>query len=70
MGAHYRSDTEGGMLGFVMALWTVFRLCQWVEPNDGVDGKLHHVLFYRNRNGLEEKPGNMKSVDKGLNGNA
>lgn len=56
MGRHYRSDTEGGPLGFLKALYKSFRHCNWVEPNEGVSGENAGVLFYRNRNGLGPKP--------------
>ncbi|KAF2801005.1 oleate delta-12 desaturase [Melanomma pulvis-pyrius CBS 109.77] len=59
MGPHYRSNTKGGPIGFVKALWTNFRLCQWVEPSEGVGEDMQHVLFYRNKNGLGVRPANV-----------
>ncbi|CCX05374.1 fatty acid desaturase-domain-containing protein [Pyronema domesticum] len=56
MGRHYRSDTRGGAIGFIKALWTSARWCQWVEPSDGAEGEGKGVLFFRNRNGLGVKP--------------
>ena len=56
MGKHYRSNTEGGMLGFVRGLWRNFRSCQWVEPVEGTTGEDAGVLFYRNRNGIGLAP--------------
>ncbi|KAF2711165.1 delta(12) fatty acid desaturas-like protein [Pleomassaria siparia CBS 279.74] len=56
MGKHYRSDTAGGPLGFLTALWKTARWCQWVEPSVGATGEGKGVLFYRNRNGLGTKP--------------
>lgn len=56
MGRHYRADTAGGPLGFLKALWTSARWCQWVEPSAGAQGEGRHVLFFRNRNGLGVKP--------------
>lgn len=56
MGKHYRSDVEGGALGFIRALWRSARWCQWVEPAAEAEGKGKGVLFFRNRNGLGEKP--------------
>lgn len=56
MGRHYRSDTKGGPLGFIKALWTSSRICQWVEPNEGTTGEAAGVLFYRNRNGIGMPP--------------
>ncbi|OTA91939.1 hypothetical protein M434DRAFT_22118 [Hypoxylon sp. CO27-5] len=53
MGHHYRSDTKGGSLGFISALWRNMRWCQWVEPPEGDRGD---ILFYRNLNGLGIKP--------------
>lgn len=50
MGSHYRSDTKGGSLGFVSALWRSAKWCQWVEETEGAEGS--GVFFYRNRNGL------------------
>ncbi|KAF2682044.1 hypothetical protein K458DRAFT_444196 [Lentithecium fluviatile CBS 122367] len=67
-GAHYRSDTKSGAVGCVKELWTVFRLYQWVEPSEGVDEDLPHVLFYRNRTGLGTKPAVLNL--KGQNGRA
>ncbi|KAF2794110.1 oleate delta-12 desaturase [Melanomma pulvis-pyrius CBS 109.77] len=60
MGEHYRSDTEGGMWGFMKAMWTVIRVCQWVEPSEGAEGVDKHILFFRNNNGLGIKPMSMK----------
>ncbi|QIX02389.1 hypothetical protein AMS68_007906 [Peltaster fructicola] len=51
MGTHYRSDVEGGSLGFLKALWTSARTCQWVEPIEGAVGENKNVYFFRNRNG-------------------
>lgn len=51
MGQHYRSNTEGGSIGFIKSLWTSARWCQWVEPNEGATGENKNVHFYRNRNG-------------------
>ncbi|KAI1761928.1 fatty acid desaturase-domain-containing protein [Hypoxylon sp. FL1150] len=56
MGRHYRSDTEGGSLGFIKAMWKSARWCQWVEPNEGAEGEGKGVLFFRNTNGLGAKP--------------
>ncbi|KAM4054314.1 fatty acid desaturase domain-containing protein [Hirsutella rhossiliensis] len=56
MGKHYRSDTEGGPLGFIRALWRSGRMCQWVEPSENAQGAAKGILFFRNRNGLGTKP--------------
>ncbi|KAI1819544.1 fatty acid desaturase-domain-containing protein [Xylaria intraflava] len=56
MGRHYRSDTKGGSLGFLAAIWRSTRWCQWVEPNEGAEGEAKGVLFFRNTNGLGLKP--------------
>ncbi|KAI0146823.1 fatty acid desaturase [Xylariaceae sp. FL1272] len=56
MGRHYRSDTEGGSLGFLRAMWHSARWCQWVEPSEGAEGEGKGVLFFRNTNGLGTKP--------------
>jgi omega-6 fatty acid desaturase / acyl-lipid omega-6 desaturase (Delta-12 desaturase) len=56
MGKHYRSDTAGGPVGFVRALWRSSRMCQWVEPSAEAQGAGKGVLFYRNRNGLGARP--------------
>ncbi|KAF2271705.1 uncharacterized protein EI97DRAFT_259949 [Westerdykella ornata] len=56
MGKHYRSDTEGGSLGFLRALWRSARWCQWVEPSEGAQGEGKGVFFFRNRNGLGTQP--------------
>jgi omega-6 fatty acid desaturase / acyl-lipid omega-6 desaturase (Delta-12 desaturase) len=56
MGRHYRSDTEGGSLGFLQSLYKSARWCQWVEPSEGAKGEGKGVLFYRNHNGLGVPP--------------
>ena len=56
MGEHYRSDTEGGSVGFIKSLWKSARWCQWVEPAAGTEGEEHGVLFFRNHNGLGVPP--------------
>ncbi|KAF2006179.1 hypothetical protein P154DRAFT_517856 [Amniculicola lignicola CBS 123094] len=56
MGKHYRSDTEGGSLGFIKAMYKSARWCQWVEPSETAEGEGKGVLFFRNRNGLGTKP--------------
>lgn len=56
MGAHYRSNTEGGAIGFIKAMWTSARTCHWVEPNEGATGENAGVLFFRNRNGIGLPP--------------
>ncbi|POS84452.1 putative Delta(12) fatty acid desaturase [Erysiphe pulchra] len=56
MGKHYRSNTEGGSLGFLKSLWTTARWCQWVEPSEGAVGDGKGIYFFRNHNGLGLKP--------------
>ncbi|MCJ1477364.1 Oleate hydroxylase fah12 [Lambiella insularis] len=56
MGEHYRSDVEGGSVGFLKSLWKSARWCQWVEPTKGAEGEAKGVLFYRNRNGYGMPP--------------
>ncbi|PHH75876.1 hypothetical protein CDD80_1992 [Ophiocordyceps camponoti-rufipedis] len=56
MGKHYRSDTEGGPLGFVRALWRSSRMCKWVEPSAEAQGSAKGILFFRNNNGLGTRP--------------
>lgn len=56
MGVHYRSDTAGGFMGFLRALWNNSRICQWVEPAADAKGNGKSVLFYRNRNGQGVPP--------------
>ncbi|KAI0391112.1 fatty acid desaturase-domain-containing protein [Xylariaceae sp. FL0594] len=56
MGRHYRSDTRGGSLGFIKAMWRSARWCHWVEPSEGAQGEGKGVLFFRNTNGLGVKP--------------
>jgi omega-6 fatty acid desaturase (delta-12 desaturase) len=56
MGRHYRSNTEGGPLGFLQAMYTSARWCNWVEPSEGATGEGKGVLFFRNRNGLGTPP--------------
>jgi omega-6 fatty acid desaturase (delta-12 desaturase) len=45
MGRHYRSNTKGRPVGFVKALYTNFRECQWVEPTEGIGEDMQHVIF-------------------------
>ncbi|KAL8949695.1 MAG: hypothetical protein Q9222_004216 [Ikaeria aurantiellina] len=52
MGQHYRSDVEGGPIGFLRSMWRSARMCQWIEPCEGAEGENKGVLFFRNRNGL------------------
>jgi len=59
MGQHYRSDVKGGSFGFLKALWTSAKWCQWVEHSEDAKGEGKGVLFYRNRNGLGIKPRKM-----------
>jgi omega-6 fatty acid desaturase (delta-12 desaturase) len=66
MGKHYRSDTSGGPVGFVRALWRSSRMCQWVEPSSEAKGAGKGVLFYRNRNGLGTRPCNVKPGEAAL----
>lgn len=56
MGKHYRSDTEGGPIGFIKAMWKSARWCQWVEPSKDAEGEGKGVMFFRNRNGLGVPP--------------
>ncbi len=62
MGKHYRADVRDGSVGFIKSLWNNSRSCQWVEPNEGVDGEGKGVLFFRNRNGVGMKSGEGKKV--------
>ena len=59
MGKHYRSNTEGGSLGFLRAIWTSARVCHWVEPSEGAKGEGQGVYFFRNRNNLGVPPQKM-----------
>ncbi|EPE27702.1 hypothetical protein GLAREA_04493 [Glarea lozoyensis ATCC 20868] len=61
MGIHYRSNVEGGSLGFLKSMWTSARWCQWVEPSEGAVGEGKNVYFFRNRNGLGTKPLKIKA---------
>lgn len=56
MGPHYRSEAHTGWTGFLKALWTSARTCQWVEPTEGAKGESQYVLFYRNINGIGVPP--------------
>ena len=56
MGKHYRSDTKGGAIGFLKAMWSSARVCQWVEPSEGAEGEGKGVYFFRNRNGYGVPP--------------
>jgi omega-6 fatty acid desaturase (delta-12 desaturase) len=59
MGRHYRSDVEGGSLGFIQAMYKSARWCHWVEPSADAQGEGKGVLFFRNRNGLGTAPAAM-----------
>jgi omega-6 fatty acid desaturase (delta-12 desaturase) len=61
MGKHYRSNTEGGSVGFVKGMWTSARYCQWVEPTEGATGEAKGVFFFRNRNGLGVPPAKLSA---------
>lgn len=61
MGRHYRSNVEGGSLGFLRSLYQSARWCQWVEPSEDAQGEGKGVLFYRNRNGLGVTPQKIKA---------
>jgi omega-6 fatty acid desaturase (delta-12 desaturase) len=61
MGKHYRSDTEGGAIGFIKAMWKTARWCQWVEPSSEAEGAGKNILFFRNRNGNGTKPATIKA---------
>ncbi|KAL5628419.1 hypothetical protein BROUX41_003167 [Berkeleyomyces rouxiae] len=56
MGTHYRADTKGGARGFICAMWTAARWCQWVEPSREAEGMGKNVLFFRNHNNLGTNP--------------
>ncbi|KAI5207905.1 putative delta-12 desaturase [Aureobasidium subglaciale] len=56
MGQHYRSDVRDGPVGFLKAMYSSARWCQWVEPSEGAQGEGKGVLFFRNRNGLGVPP--------------
>ncbi|KAL1978893.1 hypothetical protein VTN31DRAFT_1752 [Thermomyces dupontii] len=56
MGKHYKSAAHTGPWGFIKALWSSQRICQWVEPVEGAEGEARGVLFYRNTNGLGLAP--------------
>ncbi|EWC43405.1 hypothetical protein DRE_07652 [Drechslerella stenobrocha 248] len=62
MGEHYRSNTEGGMWGFLAAMWHSARWCHFVEESK--DAKGSGVLFFRNRNGLGVPPLEEPAVKK------
>lgn len=61
MGKHYRSNTEGGAVGFLKSFYTSARWCQWVEPSAAATGEGKGVLFFRNRNGLGVPPQKMSA---------
>ncbi|KAL1868944.1 Oleate hydroxylase fah12 [Diaporthe australafricana] len=59
MGRHYRADVVDGPIGFIKAMYKSARMCQWVEPCAEAEGPGKNVMFFRNRNGLGEKPSKM-----------
>ncbi|KAH8788049.1 fatty acid desaturase-domain-containing protein [Diaporthe sp. PMI_573] len=56
MGRHYRADVADGPIGFIKAMYKSARMCQWVEPCADAEGPGKNVMFFRNRNGLGQKP--------------
>lgn len=66
MGHHYKSDTKGGAIGFVRALWRSARTCQWVEPSEGAKGEGKGILFYRNHNNIGVKPAKIQPTSGGI----
>jgi omega-6 fatty acid desaturase (delta-12 desaturase) len=69
MGRHYRADVKDGSIGFLKAMWSSARWCQWVEPSKDAIGEGKGVLFYRNRNGLGTAPLKLEEI-KPVVGNA
>ncbi|KAL1999169.1 hypothetical protein VTN02DRAFT_4942 [Thermoascus thermophilus] len=67
MGKHYRSEAHTGPWGFLKALWTSSRACQWVEPTEGAEGESKGVLFYRNRNGIGVPPAKIPPPEESKN---
>ena len=61
MREHYRSDVEGGSVGFLKSIWKSARWCHWVEPSEGAEGEHKAVLFFRNRNGLGVPPAKVEA---------
>lgn len=61
MGRHYRSDIKDGPIGFIKSMYSSFRSCNWVEPNEGATGENAGVLFFRNRNGIGPAPTVLKA---------
>ena len=64
MGRHYRSNTDGGSIGFLKSLWTSARWCQWVEPCSDGKGESTGIHFFRNNNGLGLPPAKMTEPAK------
>lgn len=62
MGKHYRADVKDGSWGFIRAMYTSARMCQWVEPSAEATEQGQGVLFFRNRNGLGVKPMKLEPV--------
>jgi hypothetical protein len=46
-GRHYRSNVEGGPLGFLQSMYKSARWCQWVEPSEGAQGMLRSLIGLR-----------------------
>ncbi|KAK7432118.1 Oleate hydroxylase fah12 [Neonectria magnoliae] len=63
MGKHYRADVKDGPIGFIRAMYTSARMCQWVEPSAEAEGAGKGILFFRNRNGLGTKPAVLKKAE-------
>ena len=62
MGKHYRADVTNGPLGFLKAMYTSSRMCQWVEPSVGATPEGQGILFFRNHNGIGTKPANLRPL--------
>ena len=63
MGKHYRSNVDGGAIGFLKSMWHSARWCQWVEPSEGAVGEGNGIFFFRNRNGLGTPPMKLQPVN-------
>ncbi|KAF2146029.1 uncharacterized protein K452DRAFT_294640 [Aplosporella prunicola CBS 121167] len=68
MGKHYRADVKDGSIGFLKAMWTSARMCQWVEPSADAQGEGKGVMFFRNRNGLGVPPTKIEAASAKNNG--
>lgn len=56
MGTHYCKEVRHGPFTFLAQMYRNVRMCQWVEPSRDATEAGRAILFFRNRQGLGERP--------------